>query len=480
MGFINTFIEKTATAQGFEIPSLVQFGDYQDDTMKEVADLRKSKTWQIAERLLQSFDYAPQAGDFDAFAQTYSAVVWVYVSAWLLSTSIADVDLKICKSPRSKPKFIDDEKDPVVKLLMYPNEWEDGNELIENLVLFLELCGNGYWEKTYQVAKLPAKLYNLEPFFMHIKPDPVKKIASYSYDPQVGGDLRRNFRVDEIAHFKYANPLSIYYGMGAITALQTSLITELFRESYNKNFFQNEARPDIVLTHSPDVNKGIMPLQREQKRKVAQAWYSTFGGPRKVHLPVLLESGMDIKILSEARRDMDFREMEKSLRERIFAAFGIPPAMAGIFEYANYANAKEQIRIFWKVTIPPKCKRIANTINRAIIRPYNEEYFCKFDLSDITALEETVKEREERLSRMLERGGLTLGEYRQNLGIENDEKDEYKNKRVISANLVPLDDFFMPELAPGEGEEEPGAPPQTAGPGFPGEEVRGEETITHV
>jgi len=80
---------------------------------------------------------------------------------------------------------------------------------------------------------------------------------------------------------------------------------------------------------------------------------------------------------------------------------------------------------------------------------------------------------------MLERGGISLGQYRQLMGMRVEPNDPFKDKRVISANLLPLEDFFAGEQ---EEKPEPGTtgPPQTAGPGFPGEEVRGEERGTHL
>jgi HK97 family phage portal protein len=258
--------------------------------------------------------------------------------------------------------------------------------------------------------------------------------------------------------------------------LQSTLITELYRESYNKSYFENEARPDVILKHNPDITKGILPLQDEVRRRMARNWFNSFGGPKRTRLPVLLESGVDIDILSEARKDMDFREMEKSLRERILACHGVPPALANLYEYANYANVKEQIRIFWRVTLPPKCTRITNTITRTILKPYDNDLWCRFDLSDISALEETVKEREERLSRMLERGGITLGQYRQFMGMRVDPSDPFKDKRVISANLLPLEDFFA---GPPVGGEEPGTgkPVDSSGPGYPGESFPTQENF---
>ena len=470
MNPMHIFIEKSAKNFGVDFP-MVSTG------ISDEIPIQKSSVWPLHDRMLRMLDVVPLEGDFKAFAQVYAVQVWAYVASWIISSSIGSLPFQLCTGKRDNPEIIDE--GDAYKLLEYPNEWESGSELREDLTLFLELTGNGYWEKWGSVGGLPVKLFNLEPYFVRIKEHPTLKIDYYQYDTGQPDGIKK-FNTKLITQFKYANPNNIFYGQGSIAPLQSTLITELYREAYNKSFFENEARPDVILKHNPDITKGILPLQPEARRKVAQSWYNTFGGPRKSRLPVLLESGMDLEVLSEARRDMDFREMERSLRERIFGCFGVPPALANIYETANYATVKEQVRIFWRVTLPPKCQRIANTITRSILKPYDDKLWCRFDLSDISALEETVKEREERLSRMLERGGLSLGQYRQLMGLRVEPDDPFKDKRVISANLIPLDDFFAgggTEIEP----KEPGAggPPQTAGPGFPGEEVKGPERGTH-
>ena len=48
--------------------------------------------------------------------------------------------------------------------------------------------------------------------------------------------------------------------------------------------------------------------------------------------------------------------------------------MVGLFEYANYANSKEQIKIFHTVTIPPKLRRIEATIDMQLLRPADSKF----------------------------------------------------------------------------------------------------------
>ena len=448
--------------------------EYPGEEQFSLTVLKQSQAWPLITSLLHGLEVAPQPGDYRAFAQTYSTVVWVYVAAWIISTSISTAPFRLYEKLKGEDKIL---KDGILfNLFDEPNPYESGPDLIEKTALFLELNGDDYWEKFGSVKGLPLELYNLEPYYVKIAPDTTKRIKHYEYS--VNDAFKKKFFPQQICHFKYSNPTDPLYGQGTVKALATSLVTELYRESYNKTFFENEARPDLIIKHNPDINKGIPPLQEISKRKFAAAWSKAFGGPRKSRLPVLMESGMDVEVLSEARRDMDFREMEKSLRERIFGAFGVPPAMAGIYEYANYANAKEQIRIFWTTTLPPKCRKIERTIQKNIIIPYNKvtkkEYYCRFDMDIIPALEETVKEREERLSRMLERGGITIGDYATALGypMTGEDKKTFGDKRVLAANLVSLDDAFteLPEeQEPPEGGFQPpqsGKFPAGASPSF--------------
>ena len=437
---------------------------FQGEEIFNTVDLNKSSTYSLVQNVLKGLQVAPADGDFRSFAQTYATVVWVYVAAWIISSSIASAPLKLYRRKKGNDEEIKDTDNPINDLLMNPNIDESGNELIEDLVLYLETTGNGYWEKYGSVGNLPISLFNLQPYFMNIVPGSMRKVDKYIFD--IGGKgSKKTFYPKQICHFKYANPNSIYYGQGAIKALCTSLVTELHRETYNKNFFENEARPDMIIKHNPDITKGISVLSKEAKKSFIANWKRKFSGSKNTHTPLLLEAGMDVDILTEARRDMDFREMEKSLRERIFGAYGVPPAMAGIYEYANYANAKEQIKIFWTTTLPPKCKRIENAIYRNVIRPYDKDLYCRFDMDFVPALEETIKEKEERLSRQLERGGITLGEYARALGhpMEGTDEKEFGSKRVIASNLIPLEDAFMRM----DGEEEiPKGPLEETSPAF--------------
>jgi HK97 family phage portal protein len=437
----DSFIQKSASNFGISIPGNDYVITEEDDT-----ELKKSKAWDLFDNALKGLETVPKDGDYAAFVRSYVSIVWVYVCTWIIQTSIASVPLRLLTGDRRTPDEVDMD-DPCYDLLLNPNPEQSGEELIEEAAMYLELAGINYFEKVFdktgllRKTSLPLKLFNLQPQFVEVKSDPIEKVSAYKYDIEGSGNYHW-FKPREICPVRYQNPTSIYYGQGSVRALQATLITEIYRETYNKSFFENEARPDVILTHDADITKGIMPLQPDTLRQIAIRWHKAFGGPKKTRLPVVLQSGMHVDTLSETPKDMDFREMEKSLRERILASFGVPPALAGLYESVNYASSKEQIKVFWSAIIPPKLKTISNALNRGIVKPHNNKYWCEFDDSVIKALEESPKEHEERLSRSLERGGITLGEYRTGLGYKVKANDPFKDKRLISANLIDLETFF--------------------------------------
>ena len=179
----------------------------------------------------------------------------------------------------------------------------------------------------------------------------------------------------------------------------------------------------------------------------AAKWADKFGGSRNSRKPVVMPPGFDITTLTEAIQDMSFREMEKSLRERVLGCLGVPPALVGLFEFANYANSREQIKIFHTVTLPPKEDRIAKTITRRILKPYREDHWCKFNVSDIPALREDSKEQTERLSGEYDRGIITVGEFREQRGYGKTGDEDVDNMRVMTQSLIPFDgpESLLPE-----------------------------------
>jgi hypothetical protein len=77
-------------------------------------------------------------------------------------------------------------------------------------------------------------------------------------------------------------------------------------------------------------------LTREQKKEIRAEIVNYYSGIDGGHGALLMQGGVEIKPLTVNPKDIDFINGKKLNREEILAVFGVPPAMVGIFEYANY------------------------------------------------------------------------------------------------------------------------------------------------
>jgi HK97 family phage portal protein len=442
MGLID-LAKRVGDAHGIQVYQPQQVSRYEEYTLESPygrVGVEKSQTWRLIDEALKAFETVPTDGDYAAFLRTYAILPWIYIATYQIATSLAKLPIEIVEGEGKDEKVI--EVGSVNELFRRPNQFDSMQDFIELTVINAELTGNWYWEKFGVIGKLPSALYNISPNNMEIIPHPKTKIGAYRFWLFNKID-HYDYAPDEIIHGRYPNPASEFYGQGTVKALQTTLVTELNREAYNKAFFENEARPDIILTHSPDASKGIAPLTKDDREELAIKWRESFLGPRKARKPVVLRSGMDAKLLTETSQDMGYREMEKSHRERVLGGMGVPPALVGLFEFANYANTKEQLKIFYLGTLPPKANKIANALTYGVLKPYDKGLKCRFNFNDITLLQEDNKERTDRLNSLFDRGLITPDEYRQMLGWE---PSGGKHAKVffMSSSYVPVDDVLAP------------------------------------
>ena len=130
MGFVQEFVEKSASNLGIEVPASSIHVSHSDES-DAMYQLTKSSIWPLHSKLLQYLEVVPLDGDYKAFAQAYATVTWVYAAAWTIAAAIGNIPFLICTGPHDNPD-VETEGD-LYDLFEYPNEWESGQELFEDL-----------------------------------------------------------------------------------------------------------------------------------------------------------------------------------------------------------------------------------------------------------------------------------------------------------------------------------------------------------
>ena len=126
----------------------------------------------------------------------------------------------------------------------------------------------------------------------------------------------------------------------------------------------------------------------------------------------------------------------------MLGAIGVPPVMVGILEFANYANAKEQIRIFWKVRMLPKLNIIEGIVSGVVRLLFDDpDLHAKFDTSGVKALQQDENDRVNNNNSRIDRGTLTPNEVRAEEG-----RDPLQGGDIatVGLNRIPLSDASLP------------------------------------
>lgn len=317
----------------------------------EKAPAAKEARFQILDPHAE-LDSVPQPEPFAQNVTAYSAHTWVYACVSKIAQNLAGVELKAYRKD-AKGKWVEFTKHPLLPLLARPNPYMSGYDLRELRAMSVELTGNSYWALEKLGTDSVKEIWPLPTELVEVRTSAQRLVEAYIL--KVNGK-EIVYAPNEIIHFKTANPLSMLYGQGSLTAAKLPLIQDFYAQTWNKYFFQNSARPDAVL----ETKEVLDPPQRQ---RLKEAWRTMHQGASNRGKTAILENGITYKEINRTHEEMGFVELRKFSREEILAAFGVPPVVVGVFEYANYANSKEQIGLFWKQTLIPKLHSAASTLD---------------------------------------------------------------------------------------------------------------------
>src|SRR6202011_4774115 len=199
------------------------------------------------------------------------------------------------------------------------------------------------------------------------------------------------------------NPLS---GMSKITALRNQINLKAYGESSNIWFFQNNQRPDLLVTGAFNPTVENVSLMR-------RIWNAAFGGD-KSRGPAFLPHDMSVHLLPPTPKDAEWRGQQSFSRETILAAFGIPPPVSGDLARATYENIRTAYENFWRTVMISELDEISWFITQQFLWKWDDarrnKLVCAFDYSQIEALNEDANQIWERFMAFTQRISQAVAE----------------------------------------------------------------------
>jgi HK97 family phage portal protein len=355
--------------------------------------------------------------DKEDFMDAMEAVSWVFSCVRVIYQTASKVELYTYRGDQ----IVED--GDLYNLIQKPNPFFTTSDLIASYCIDMSLVGEHYLVKQRMNGfGQPTELWRVDPRYMKPIPDRQNFIAGFVYEYD-GNEVF--FDVDEVIWLRYPHPKDPYGALGPVQALVHGLEIETARQDYDKHFFKNYGMIGGYL-HTDEVlpDDHFQRLKEEVKENME-------GAVNSGRIPVF-DAGLEYKSIGLSRKEMNLLEDAKFNRERILSAFGVPPAKVGVFEYANYANSKEQDEMFKRETIAPLLKKLVDALNHHLVPAFSDEMWIGHE----ELVPEDADKIAERVVKLSNANAFTINEIREAAG-----KPPVPNGDIILVNsgLVPLD-----------------------------------------
>jgi hypothetical protein len=198
------------------------------------------------------------------------------------------------------------------------------------------------------------------------------------------------------------------FGVSPTQAALLPITSWLFAAATSKEIFRKGAPPQIHVDHPASASPAEINRWNSmyQQRNI---------GPRNIGNPINTKGGATVNELAQSRT-MDYLKYLDQKRDEIIAAYGVPPAKAGVIESGNLGGGtgEAQDRTFMVNTCQPIAELVLEALNFALTKNGFGVDGWKLKFRDIDMRDsKTVEDiRDQRLRN----GSWTLNRYRTDIG----------------------------------------------------------------
>lgn len=225
---------------------------------------------------------------------------------------------------------------PAYQLVRHkPNYFQRAYDFRMLLTADLILTGNAYAVIEWSNNARPKQMLPVNPQDVQVyyTPRGVFYDATIYYD-NGEYEIRRGLDQSQMLHLTWM-PSGPVMGTGIVYNAREILGQCIAMMRYAGSFFENSARPDIVIKHPGRFGD---PQARANFR---EDWKRAYGGPANARGVAVLDEAMDVTVLSQNARDSQFAEIWTQTVREVANFLGLPPSKLGDTSRTAY-NSLEQ------------------------------------------------------------------------------------------------------------------------------------------
>jgi HK97 family phage portal protein len=339
------------------------------------------------------------------------------------------------------------ETHPVKALIQAPNPYMSEYDFWSANIIYQALAGVAYWEKERSKAGQVIALWPLRPDWVQ----PVESkggrpgLSGFIYRPNGSETNKVTLAPEDVATFPLFDPLGMFtYSPPVAVAARTGDVDNSITD-YLKLFFQKGGTP-------PGLLKTTQFLNDTQVENIRARWAERYGGYESWLNPAVLDADASYQQIGSSFKDMGFDSLDARDEARICMVFDVPAIIVGAkigLDRATYSNYKEARTAWWEDSLIPMYANFEDVVINQIIPEFGTGITCEWDFSSVTALQEDATAKWTRATQAWNAGGITLNEYRAELGLP-----EMPDGDMLKQEPAPIE-IVEPEPEPEEEEEQP-------------------------
>lgn len=251
------------------------------------------------------------------------------------------------------------ENHPFLDALEHGNAQMPGMQLIKLTQVYLDLTGECFWIKERNAQGMPIAFWPIPAHWITDMPTVDRPFYKVGWK-QWHGDIP----VTEIVCFMHPDPLNPYdRGSGTAKALADELETDEFAAQYTRSFFQNRARPDLIISGQN--------LSKEDTRRMEIGWLQRHAGFWKAFKPSFISGDVKVTPLSNTMKDNAMVELRQFERDTILQVYGVPPELFGILSNSNRSTIDSADYLYAKHVLVPRLDLLCYTLQEQVIPDYD-------------------------------------------------------------------------------------------------------------
>jgi len=394
------------------------------ETLALLALSKKSTLSDIVQDMFGSSSGAPVIRTESDELNSYNGQLpWVSIAVDCITRDIASQEYFFTDL---NGKIIDDRRVPDEIKMPFENGWNglSFTQMLKFIVPSRLLTGNSYLWRVSATAWGLSR--DVQDTFIPLSAEQVKIRLKYNYlgvdhyQVTLGDGSQFEVAPDDIIHLRQNATINPFIGIGNIGKMRLLVEGEISAAQYINSFLVDSMKmPLMSMIETGSRTDEESRRTRDILKSKFSSRFAYFNG-----------EGISLTQSSLLQKDVEFLQLRRDDRQAQLSMFGVPPVVAGIPDDSNRATSGNQFVGYFKSTINPILRELADDFTRQHVWRYNKNIKFQFRMHSVGDVDTLIKQ--------VQAGIISPNRASEMSGEEFDLLDESRNTFYMPANLIPI------------------------------------------